>query len=172
MRRFTRLVGVALAALLTMPVVKAQKCDFTPDAFPGQSADRTETVVDATVHLGESGSPQLQNMHSIDGLASTNSDVVTIFRDAVFFVGVGNADVTYTESIMRSSCDGVEQTIHYTVEKGTPTAYFRGLDGMAATELSVAYSQGSGGDAGGGASTGGGGEGGGGGAYVPSPLMR
>ena len=160
----TLLFGMALGALmLVSQIIKADDCVFIPDLFPGQEADRTETVVSAIVKVGEWG-PQngyLSN-HLINPLASTNTDVVATssnngYNAKVFFVGVGTADVNYTETIQRSSCTGVEQTIHYTVNKGTPVAYFSGPDGSPITEYTAAYSTGGGsGEDTGGTSTGGG----------------
>ena len=172
MRKLTPILSMALTALWLMPqTVAAQECQFTPDAFPGLAADRTETDVYAEVHVGEGG--MAQTSHEITNLASTDNDKVLAYTErgnGVFFLAATypNAEVvTYTESITRTTCSW-NHTIHYIVKKGIPTAYFRGLDGMEATELTVAYTEGSGE----GVSTGGGGEGGTGGTYVPSPLMQ
>lgn len=171
-----RVAAGLFAALWLVPQsIVAQDCQFIPDLFPGQAADRTETVVNATVHVGEYGPESYDNTHAINQLTSTNENVVATFSERgrnakVYFVGVGTADVTYTETIDRSSCTGVEQTIHYTVNKGVPAAYFRGEDGAPATALTVAYMQGGGGGAEGGGDAAGGG--GGSGAYVMNPLMQ
>lgn len=172
MNKLTLSICMALTALWLMPqTVAAQECQFTPDAFPGLAADRTETDVYAEVHVGEGG--MAQTSHEITNLASTDNDKVLAYTErgnGVFFLAATypNAEVvTYTESITRTTCSW-NHTIHYIVKKGIPTAYFRGLDGMEATELTVAYTEGSGE----GVSTGGGGEGGTGGTYVPSPLMQ
>ena len=179
MKHFTPFLSAALVTLWLVPQnMFADDCTFIPDLFPGQESTRTATVVSATVHVGEWG-PQsgYDNSHLINPLASSNEDVVKVYSDggynaAVYFAAVGTADVTYTETIQRSSCTGVEQTIHYTVQKGTPTLYFAGQDGMPTTEYTAAWSQSSGGDAaGGGSATGGGADGGGegGGSYVWTP---
>lgn len=172
MRKNLSFLSLALAALWLVPQsIHADDCQFIPDLFPGQAADRTETEVNATVHVGEYGPESYDNTHLINSLASSNENVVKVssnggYNAAVYFAAVGIADVTYTETIQRSSCTGVEQAIHYTVNKGTPTLYFAGQDGMPVTEYTAAKSQGGGGGdaAGGGA----GGEGGG-GSYVWTP---
>lgn len=178
MKHFTPFLSAALVALWLVPQnMFADDCTFIPDLFPGQESTRTATEVSATVHVGEWG-PQsgYDNTHLINPLASSNEDVVKVYSDggynaAVYFAAVGTADVTYTETIERSSCTGVEQTIHYTVQKGTPTLYFAGQDGMPTTEYTAAWSQSGGGDAAGGGAAGGGADGGGegGGSYVWTP---
>lgn len=165
MKHFTPFLSAALVALWLLPqTIFADDCTFIPDLFPGQAADRTETIVSATVHVGEWG-PQsgYDNTHLINSLASSNEDAVKVYSDGgynakVYFAAVGTADVTYTETDSRAvpACDGVAQTIHYTVAKGTPTIYFAGQDGMPTTEYTAAWSQ-SGGGVDGGVDEGGGG---------------
>ncbi len=185
-KKFTlgRVAAGLFAALWLVPQsIHADDCQFIPNLFPGQAADRTETVVNATVTYGESGPNSYDNMHLINQLASTNENVVKTYSERegynakVFFVGVGTADVTYTETIQRSSCTGVEQTIHYTVEKGTPTAYFKNEAAMPVTTYNLSIdAQGGGSSSGGGGAEGtiigGNGEvitgGGGGGEVTPS----
>jgi hypothetical protein len=168
MKKFSFFASLALMAFALVPqTMVADDCQFIPDLFPGQDANRTATEVSATVKVGEWG-PQsgYDGMHLINELKSSNPDVVVATSDngynaKVYFAAPGTADVTYKETIQRSTCTGVAQTIHYTVEKGTPTLYFAGQDGSAVTEYTAAWSQSSGGgDATGGGSSSGG-EGGG-----------
>ena len=167
-KKFTlgRLATSLLMVMAMLPLaVNAQECDFTPNLFPGQAANRTEHTVSATVHVGEYG--QAQSGNQIYPFVSSNPDAVVAYSSngydaTLFFVGVGTAQVTYTEKIPRI-CESLD-TINYTVEKGFPTAYFRALDGGKAQELTVAYTQGGGA----GVDEGGGG----GGTYVPSPIMQ
>ena len=168
MKKITSFMCVALAFVL-VPQLKAQ-CDFTPNLLPGQSADRTDPdeVVYATVHVGEySQCENLNRGNTIDPFTSDNTDAVITYSErgynpSIFFIGAGEATVTYTENVARPACS-TNHTVVYTVEPGIPTAYFRGLDGMAATEMTVGYTESAGGSAEGG---------GGGGTYVPSPLMQ
>ena len=90
--------------------MRAQDCQFTPDLFPGQSADRTSHEVSATVHVGEYGQ-YLTHLHSqVVNLTSTNQQIVRTTNeggyDCVFFNGVGQADVTYTENWFVGSASG------------------------------------------------------------------
>ena len=163
MKKFTHFLALTLVALwFVAPTVSAQDCDFTPNLFPGQSADRTDPdeVVYATVHVGEFG--QCENLHRGNTINPFNSDntsaVVTYsergYNPAIFFVGVGEATVTYTENVQRPACS-TNHTVHYTVEKGTPDIYFAGLDGSPITEYEVRSGGASAGGTGEGAVTGG-----------------
>ncbi len=109
--------------------------DFTPDMFPGQSADRTAFEVSATVNVGDFG--KCPNAKSyITAISSSDESVVKVCNEnyygAVLMVGVGTADVTYTETMFSGGADGsivldgpaTTHTIHYTVEKGVPEAYW------------------------------------------------
>jgi len=114
--------------------------DFTPDLFPGQPSDRTQLEISATVAVGDFG--QAPNTHSwVTNLTSTNESVVRTYNQngytAVLIVGVGTADVTYTETMFTSDDGGggsdgsttgigasTNHTIHYTVVKGTPKACY------------------------------------------------
>lgn len=174
---FGRLAACLLTVMAMLPMaVNAEDCAFIPNLFPGQAADRTATEVSATVHVGEWG-PQngYDNTHLINSLTSSNTTAVKVYSNggynaAVYFDSVGTADVMYTETIQRSSCTGVDQTIHYTVAKGTPTIYFAGQDGASqVTEYTVAWSQGGGG---GDAAGGGADEGGGSSVWTPSCIAR
>ena len=176
MKRIFTSLSVALVALCLVPqTMLAEDCTFIPDLFPGQKADRTATEVSATVKVGEWGPESYDGTHLINPLSSSNEDAVKVHTDrgynaAVYFVAVGNADVTYTETIQPSTCTGVEQTIHYTVEKGVPSIYFAGQDGSPVTEYTAAWSESSGGGdaAGGGAD----GSSGGGSVWTPSYYAR
>lgn len=148
--------SLALIALtLVSQSLRAQDCQFTPDLFPGQAADRTAYEVSATVHVGEYGQ-YLTHLHShLTNLTSSDQLIVRTTNeggyDCVFFNGVGQADVTYTENwFVNSSGGGAEggngetgatvcpsnHTIHYTVLPGTPVARF--LDGREeCTEIHV-----------------------------------
>ena len=149
MRKLTRLASVALMALCFAPqvVMADDDCTFTPDMFPGQSKHRTDFEVEAVVNVGEFA--QATNAHSwVTNLTSTNESVVTTHNQngytAVFITGVGSADVTYTETIFTAADGGVigedgsvtgtecvtNHTIHYTVIKGAPEAYFEGRNGV------------------------------------------
>ena len=103
--------SIALIALtLVSQGMRAQDCQFTPDLFPGQAADRTSHEVSATVHVGEYGQ-YLTHLHSqVVNLTSTNQQIVRTTNeggyDCVFFNGVGQADVTYTENWFVGSASG------------------------------------------------------------------
>lgn len=184
MTKFTPSLGLTLVALtLTSQVLKADDCQFTPNALPGQAADRTELEVNATVQVGNWGRAN----GNLSNLNSTNADAVYLFRGTtVYFVGAGTSDVTYTETnySVRPSCS-TDHTVHYTVVKGTPTGYFAGQDGAALTEYNLVLSNGgSDAETGGGSSSGGaggvttgaGGADGGGGStpsyWTPSLVMK
>lgn len=166
MKKSTLFSSMTLMALMFVSQsIHADDCAFIPDLFPGQAADRTETVVNATVEVGDWG-PQngySGSMHVTNNLTSTDENVVKTYTAGgtsnvkIFFVGAGTADVNYTEAIMRASCTGVEQTIHYTVEKGTPVAYFKNEAGMEVTTYNLSYDESGSGAGGGGAEGGGGG---------------
>ena len=161
MKNFTYFV-MALLSLVLLPQQMQAQCSFTPNTFPGQEADRTDYEVNAIVHVGEYGSANTRNM--IMDLTSSNTDAVVTYSQngysaSVWFVGVGNANVTYKDSVARQ-CSSFH-TIHYTVEKGTPTI------SVPAATYTITWSQsggggedgsGSGGD---GATTGGSSSGGG-----------
>lgn len=171
MRKITPLLSMALMALVLVPQTMQAECtsQFTGDAFPGLSADRTATDVAVTVKVGEGGMAQTD--HTISNLTSSNPDKVVAYTErgnGVFFLATGTTVVEYDESVPRQDECSWHHIIHYIVEKGVPTAYFRGLDGSPATELTVAYTENAGGE---GVETGGVGAGGG-GTYVPSPLMQ
>ena len=143
--------SVLAALLLAAPQLRAQDCQFTPDLFPGQSADRTSHEVSATVHVGEYGQYLVHEHSQVVNLTSSDQQIVRTTNeggyDCVFFNGVGSADVTYTENWFVGSSSGYDgetgsivcpsnHTIHYTVEAGTPTARF--LDGREeCTEIYV-----------------------------------
>lgn len=109
--------------------------DFTPDMFPGQSPDRTELEVSATVQVGDFGTARNTRSY-VTAISSSNEQVVKVFNEygytAVLFTGVGTADVTYTETIFTEgdagsiNLDGpaTNHIIHYTVGKGVPTTYW------------------------------------------------
>lgn len=152
MKRFLTPLSVALVALWLMPQTILADCDFTPNLFPGQAADRTALEVNATVKVGEWGACTTHMYSQISALTSSNPSVVQVYNqggyDAVFFVGVGTADVTYTENWFSGGDEGgggseggtgsgggvdgggssgicsTNHTIHYTVTKGTPNIYF------------------------------------------------
>lgn len=175
MKKISLFSSLALVALWLAPqTMLADDCTFIPNLFPGQATDRTATEVSATVHVGEWGPESYDPSHLINSLASSNENAVKVssnggYNAAVYFAAVGTADVTYTETIQRSSCTGVDQTIHYTVAKGIPSIYFAGADGSAVSEYTAAYSTSGGGDAAGGAD---GGEGGGSYVWTPSYYAR
>ena len=140
MRQFTSVLSAALVALWLVPQTMTADCAFTTNLFPGQAADRTETTVNATVHVGEFGYGSTRN--KLDPFTSSNTDAVMIYsRDGyspyVYFVGVGTADVNYTEKVTRPEECSTTHKIKYTVEKGTPTACFRAEDNVPFTELNV-----------------------------------
>ena len=164
---FGRLAACLLTVMAMLPMAaNAQECQFTPAALPGQADDRTATEVSATVHVGEWGRANM-TYGSMLNLASTNPNAVAIFRGAnVFFVGVGNSDVTYTEKVFidRENFCTTDHTIHYTVAKGNPTANYLSQGGLPITEDKVVVygtGGGGGGDAAGGGAGGGGAAGGG-----------
>lgn len=100
-------LGIALIALLLATRVKAD--NFTPNMFPGQEADRTAFEVSATVAVGEFG--KASNVYSsVTNLTSTNQSVAQTCNqggyNAVLIVGVGTADVTYTENWYAGGGDG------------------------------------------------------------------
>ena len=163
-----RLAAVLLTVMAMLPLAANAQCDFTPAALPGQAADRTAYEVNATMHVGDYGSSSMIYGQLLD-LASSNTDVVQLFRGMnVFFVGVGTSDVTYTEKVWidRENFCTTNHTIHYTVNKGTPTANYLSQGGAPITEdRIVVYGNsgaGSGGAEGGGGAGGGAGTGGGG----------
>lgn len=166
MKKFTYYVGLALMALMPISQLVHADCAFTPNLFPGQAADRTALEVNATAALGDEAIVN-STIGSVINVQSTDANVVSVLRNRqVFFVGRGTTTVTYTETNTVADCAS-NHTIHYTVGKGSPTAYFRALDGSPANALTVGYTQsagGEGGDASGGA--------GGGGTYVPGPVMQ
>ena len=152
MKKFSFFASLALMALVLVPqTMMADDCQFTPNLFPGQSADRTAYEVSATVKVGEYGQCTQHMYSQISGPYSNKTSVVDVYNqggyNAVYFVGVGSADVTYTEYWFNTSAGGGAEgggasggsaggdggtgssmcpsshTIHYTVEKGTPQAY-------------------------------------------------
>lgn len=144
MKQISFLTSLALAALWLVPQAMKADCDFTPNLFPGQPADRTQPEINATVNVGEFGVYNTHVNSQIGGLTSSNTSVVQTYNqggyDAVYIVGAGTADVTYTEYWFTSGAEGgggagggggeggtsvcpSNHTIHYTVEKGTPQAY-------------------------------------------------
>ena len=100
MRKITFYFSMALMALLIMPQsMLADECAFTPAAFPGQAEDRTAYEVNATFHVGEGGIARSNvGWFDINSIQSTNPDVVWASGRGAYFVGVGTADVTYTEN--------------------------------------------------------------------------
>jgi len=168
MKKFTPFLALTLVALwLVALTVSAQDCDFTPDALPGQSADRTAYEVDATMHVGDQGGCSMI-YGSMNDLTSSNTSAVQVFRGMTLsFIAVGKADVTYTEKVFldRENFCTTDHTVHYTVEKGTPVAryYKTGADQTKITiteDRIVVYGNagaGGGGDDGGGGAAGGGG---------------
>ena len=138
MNRFSSFLSAALVALWLLPqTMLADDCQFTPNLFPGQAADRTALEVNASVKVGEWGACTTHMYSQISALTSSNPSVVQVYNqggyDAVFAVGVGTADVTYTENWYMGGAEGGGEggtslcpsyhTIHYTVAKGTPQAY-------------------------------------------------
>lgn len=121
-----------LSAMVILPQ-SAKADDFTPDMFPGQSPDRTAFEVWATVKVGAFG--KCPNTKSyVTAISSTDQSVVRTYNEngysAVLIVGVGTADVTYTETGFSEGENGVinldgpstNHIIHYTVEQAVPTA--------------------------------------------------
>ncbi len=142
-RKLYTLGLLTIGMLLAMTPLSTMAEDFTPNIFPGQSADRTDLEISATVAVGEFG--QATNTKSwVTELTSTNQDVVQTYNQngytAVLIVGVGTADVTYTETMFSTDAGGggssggeggttvmgdkTSHTIHYTVVKGTPQAQY------------------------------------------------
>ncbi len=132
---FTSLRHAAVWAISLLPVA-AMAQDFTPDMFPGQTPNRTAYEVSATVNVGDFG--KCPNTKSyITAISSTDEKVVKVYNEnhygAVLMVGKGTADVTYTETMFSVGAEGsitldgpsTTHTIHYTVEKGVPTAYWQ-----------------------------------------------
>ena len=149
MKKCTFFSSVALLALMLIPQTIQADCEFTKDLFPGQSADRTALEVNANVTVGGWGTATTHMYSQISNLSSDNENVVKVYNqggyDAVFFVGAGEATVTYTESWFSGGGEGgggasggggdaggggmsglcqTNHTIHYTVEKGTPNIYY------------------------------------------------
>lgn len=140
-KRFSlhRLAVMLLSAMIILPQ-SAKADDFTPDLFPGQSPDRTELEISATVKVGDYGkAPNTQSY--VTDLASTNEEVVRTFNESghtvVLVVGVGTADVTYTEQMFSLGDNGTvipegdptHHIIHYTVEKGEAVGISEGREG-------------------------------------------
>ena len=128
----------SLMAAALMSVAMMADCDFTPNLFPGQEADRTALEVNATVNVGDWGACTQHMYSQISGPFTNNASAVAVYNqggyNAVYFVGAGSADVTYTEYWFNTSAGGEggasgssmcpsSHTIHYTVQKGTPQAY-------------------------------------------------
>ncbi len=145
MRKISYFLGAALMALVLMPqTMLADECEFTPNLFPGQAADRTAKEVSAKAVVGEFGMYDMHIHSQVNNLTSSDQMIVKTVNengyDGVFFVGVGQADVTYTENWFTSAEGGADggvaggedgsgvcpsnHTIHYTVEQGTPQAYY------------------------------------------------
>lgn len=149
MRKSYSLMGLALMALWLMPqsmYATDPECEFTPHLFPGQAEDRTEHDVSATVAVGEFGLYDMHVHSQVTNLNSSDQMVVKTHNangyDGVFFVGVGQADVSYVEQWFNSAAGGgadggvaggdeggtgvcpSNHIIHYTVEQGTPQAYY------------------------------------------------
>ncbi len=140
---FGHLAFMMLLAMTMLPQ-RIMAEEFTPNLFPGQAADRTAYEISATVAVGEFG--QVSNTKSyVTNLTSTNQSVVQTYNKngytVVLIVGVGTADVTYTETMFTNSSGGdggaaggtggttdigdvTNHTIHYTVVKGTPQAQY------------------------------------------------
>ena len=69
--------SLALVALtLVSQGLRAQDCEFTPDLFPGQAADRTAHEVSATVHVGEGGQYLTHLQSQVVDLTSTNQEIL------------------------------------------------------------------------------------------------
>ena len=165
MKKSTFFTAFSLVALWLIPqTIKADDCQFTPNALPGQAADRTDLEVNITMQVGDGGMVSMR-YGSLENLATSNSAVAALHsrKMGVYMVGVGTADVTYTESVRgRETSCSTDHIIHYTVEQGNPVAYFAAADGAALTEYNLTIQSAEGGDAGSGVTTGGGAEGGGG----------
>ena len=101
MRKISYFLGAALMALVLMPqTMLADECEFTPNLFPGQAADRTVKEVSAKAVVGEFGMYDMHIHSQVNNLTSSDQMIVKTVNengyDGVFFVGVGQADVTYT----------------------------------------------------------------------------
>lgn len=128
-----------LFALSLFPAfaVFADECAFTPAAFPGQAEDRTEYEVSATFHVGEGGIARSNvGWFDINSIQSTDMNIVWASGRGAYFVGVGSADVTYTENNRVQDCSS-NHVIHYTVEKGIPESGFM-WNGQAVSEFTAA----------------------------------
>ena len=148
MKKISLLTSIVLMVFVLVPQRIMADCDFTPNLFPGQDADRTAYEVSATVNVGDFGVCTQHVSSQISGLSSTSPSVVATYNqggyDGVYFIGVGSADVTYTENWFTTGAGGeggasggsaggdgggssslcpTSHTIHYTVQKGTPQAY-------------------------------------------------
>ena len=148
MKKISLLTSIVLMVFVLVPQRIMADCDFTPNLFPGQDADRTAYEVSATVNVGDFGVCTQHVSSQISGLSSTSPSVVVTYNqggyDGVYFIGVGSADVTYTENWFTTGAGGeggasggsaggdgggssslcpTSHTIHYTVQKGTPQAY-------------------------------------------------
>ncbi len=145
---FTSLRHAVMWAMTLLPVA-AMAQNFTPDMFPGQSPDRTAFEVSATVNVGDFGKcPNIKSY--ITAISSTDESVVKVYNEnqyaAVLMVGVGTADVTYTETMFSVGEEGsitldgpsTTHTIHYTVNKGIPTAYWQ-YNGEPVTSYRVVW---------------------------------
>lgn len=117
--------------------VFADECAFTPAAFPGQAEDRTEYEVSATFHVGEGGNARSNvGWFDINSIQSTDMNIVWASGRGAYFVGVGTADVTYTENNREQDCSS-NHVIHYTVEKGIPESGFM-WNGQDVSEFTAA----------------------------------
>ena len=128
-----------LFALSLFPAfaVFADECAFTSAAFPGQAEDRTEYEVSATFHVGEGGIARSNvGWFDINSIQSTDMNIVWASGRGAYFVGVGSADVTYTENNRAQDCSS-NHVIHYTVEKGIPESGFM-WNGQAVSEFTAA----------------------------------
>jgi len=141
--------SLALVALtLVSQGLRAQDCQFTPELFPGQAADRTAHEVNATATVGEGGFNNSQVGYlNAESVQTSNEAVVWASGRGAYFVGAGTADVTYSEHNRLDNCDSYH-TIHYTVAKGTPVARFM-MNGQEVTEYTAAFITGGGGAEGG-----------------------
>lgn len=141
--------SLALVALtLVSQGLRAQDCQFTPDLFPGQAADRTALEVNATATVGEGGyNPSQVGYLNAESVQTSDEAVVWASGRGAYFVGAGTADVTYSEHNRLDNCDSYH-TIHYTVAKGTPVARFM-MNGQEVTEYTAAFITGGGGAEGG-----------------------
>ena len=97
MRKISYFLGAALMALVLMPQTKlADECEFTPNLFPGQAADRTAKEVSAKAVVGEFGMYDMHIHSQVNNLTSSDQMIVKTVNengyDGVFFVGVGQRD--------------------------------------------------------------------------------